>query len=427
MSRRFTAAGGGRRGARSRLPSASPLVGEYYTDIGYNAGTHAWADQSGRGNNLTVVGTPTINAGALNGYPSITLTTGKYHRNLAFSGFPVGSKPTFVVVTKPSAGAMANRDYVNIETGSRRDLLCRPNYAYALVSSDFTSGAQGLTGIRCLDSRSDRFNILISNGDLTTYCNGRLLAEPAAPYTGITAAGTAVAFGRGFNTEGLKGEVVSYRAYSRALTQSEINDLCLFYDAKYGLDTQTNDKWLAIMGQSNGELLIAQLTGDNPTFVRPRNSRLYGNSTSGASLIANGGDWGPTDPHGWRAQTAADYLAKGLGVARTAVIWSQGESDTPASAWTDAVVALIGNMDSRMGRSDTPWIIPRIHPSSTASGMRPFQDAVATAMPSRVYIVNTDDLTLADTQHYDAASHQTIWTRCLQAIDAHYGSSDWAG
>ena len=405
------------------------LLAEFYSELGYNSSTHAWADQSGMGNNLTVVGTPTINPNALNGFPSITLpNAGVYHRRVStFVGLPVGSKVSVVIVAKRSASADP-RTFWAVPTTIRDMKIDVTGGANQLVSSDYSASAQGLSGSGSIDTRTDRFHVIIDNGNLGTWYDGRNALYPfTSPYNGLTVPATTVNLGSS-GSSGILSDVVSYRVYLGVLTQAQINEICLFYDQKYGLDTQTNDKWIWVGGQSNGELMAAQLkSGIFPTFARPRNSRIYINATSGASLVTGAADWGPADFHGWRAQTAADYNTYGLGVARTAAIWSQGESDTASSAWTDAVVALIGNMDSRMGRSDTPWIIPRIHPSSSAAAMRPFQDAVAAAMPTRVYIVNTDDLTMADAQHYTAASHQTIWTRCLQAIDAHYGSTDWAG
>lgn len=187
-------------------------------------------------------------------------------------------------------------------------------------------------------------------------------------------------------------------------------------------------KWIGIEGQSNAVNIPAN-------DGRPSGATIYRNATGSTTLGVSPFDWGPGDPHGWRAATATEVATNAVGKQK-AMLWMQGVNDivSPApynSHYGADLLELIANMDSRFGDSNTFWVVEQLHPG-TATGttdaknfIRAGQAAAAAPHHDRIAILGTDDLVLTDGFHYDAASYTTIWNRFLVLCAEHFQDSSW--
>lgn len=423
----------------------SALKGEFYADIGYNTSTHAWDDQSGNGNHMTALGTPTIVPSALNGYPAVSYSgDSNYHRRASgVVGLPIGTKVTAIFVLKRN-NATLPRGYFTLSEGVLATYV--QVGAGALSSADWNQSKQSLPSVVSnTDLRTDRFNIIEHGGQLGSFLNGRRLGGERPEYTGIAVAGTSWRVGNeALVGKGSNASYVSAHVIAGTITQAQRDAFNRWIDSKYGLTATSRSKWLACLGQSNGESMQTNAwTAANATYIRPRNSQLYAGAVSGSALLAGAAHWGPADPQGWRAAAAADYLAAGE-IVESVIHWDQGEADAPgSSAYTDAVIEFIANMDYRCGFVATQkvsdadinatvgplWLIPRIHVDSFRASMRPYQEAVGARVPNRCVVYSIDDLSLDGnpSEHLDIPSQQAKWIRTLQQADAYFGSTDWAG
>lgn len=82
-------------------------------DLGLNIAGGTWADQSGNGNNVVKVGTPTLSNGAIGGQDAIQFALGSYFQNTTATITVAGSAFTNLVVAKNGNGTIfTNRQTV---------------------------------------------------------------------------------------------------------------------------------------------------------------------------------------------------------------------------------------------------------------------------------------------------------------------------
>lgn len=91
----------------SRIPGQQLIL---IADLGLNLAGGTWADQSGHGNNVTKVGTPTLSSGVISGKDAVQFASGSYFRNLTTKLNADGAAFTVLTVGKNGSGALfANR------------------------------------------------------------------------------------------------------------------------------------------------------------------------------------------------------------------------------------------------------------------------------------------------------------------------------
>lgn len=188
--------------------------------------------------------------------------------------------------------------------------------------------------------------------------------------------------------------------------------------------------WNAILGQSN-----ANSTRWVP--FGPGTLTVYQHGVDSSALDVNFGPWpygwSSSDPNGWRAAAASAYAGVTHQVEKIGFLWWQGETDTNEttnSHYDDDLLELISNMDSRLGRSDAHWSVVRLNAawdggSARTLNLRARQEEAAAAAPSRITIIDVDDLPLTDGNHYAVASYQTAWWRHLLAQARHHQDQRW--
>lgn len=187
---------------------------------------------------------------------------------------------------------------------------------------------------------------------------------------------------------------------------------------------------MTVRGQSNA----LQLVRDS----RPSTASVYQLGIAGAALNVGGGGvdwpfgWGPDDPNGWRAKCAAQVVASGT-VHPPMNLWIQGEADAGQDSdhYEADVNEMIDDDDARTGRADSVWIIVKLNDAFAALApvgtplVRAAVDAVAAARPTRVVVINVDDLVPPDGVHYDTAQYLEIWDRALAAMATITSDAAW--
>lgn len=191
-------------------------------------------------------------------------------------------------------------------------------------------------------------------------------------------------------------------------------------------------KWIGIAGQSNGQLMW-----HNGSL----GSRISRVAVASAALNVNSGPypfaWGPGDPYSFRSRLAAE-LRTARTIEQPSVLWFQGERDATAASnhYGADLLELVTSMDVLFGRSDVLWGIVRLHAgfvNDTGGGdpvtgtplVRAGQASAVAAMPTRLALLDVDDLPLRSDAHYAGSDYLTIWGRHKAAMATLSGDSTW--
>jgi len=185
------------------------------------------------------------------------------------------------------------------------------------------------------------------------------------------------------------------------------------------------DKHLVFAGQSNADPSQFPDPPVSPTTF------LFRESHPSTTLAVA---WAPSDPNGWWASLAASQIAENL--PTNGMVWNQWESDTLDATYAANYGAnlqqAVLDHDARVGHSNTFWAVVRANPNAFAydSGriatIQAGQDAAEAAMPTRIKVINTDDLLPSpDGAHYPPDVDQLLWARCKAAIATHFGDPTW--
>ena len=187
------------------------------------------------------------------------------------------------------------------------------------------------------------------------------------------------------------------------------------------------ERWLGFTGQSNAwEYLFGGPVVSDGT-------QLYRNAAPGTEMSTPPYDWGASDPNGWWAATAAAQTAAGLD--DNAMVFWQGEADASAgvssATHSAALQAAILHYDTLVGHSNTHWVAPKLNITSVYSdpgkaGVRAGLDDAEAAMPTRLRVVNIDDIPTADGAHYSQENYAIIFARCKAALADLSGNPAWA-
>jgi hypothetical protein len=154
----------------------------------------------------------------------------------------------------------------------------------------------------------------------------------------------------------------------------------------------------------------------------------------GTSLVAPSGGpvWVPADPQGRVAQLAA-ALSQHPGVDR-AVFWLLGEEDaeggTTAAQFRDAFLALMDDVDTRVGHTNTHWVVAQLwtgFPAGDPTAVRSGYVQAQALRPTRITLLDTESPTLQryDGIHYDPESCLILTDMFEAACADHFSDPDW--
>jgi hypothetical protein len=148
-------------------------------------------------------------------------------------------------------------------------------------------------------------------------------------------------------------------------------------------------------------------------------------ATNGSGLAA---DWHPDAHNGARLyprflDSVAQRVAEAGPNARIrAIIWIQGNHDgnwpAEANSYRANLRHLVDAFRTDLGTPDVPVVLDRLHPAIAVAynaDIRWAQDNVG-LLASSVVVIDVDDLTLRDTDHYDSASMVALGERFAAAL-----------
>lgn len=264
------------------------------------------------------------------------------------------------------------------------------------------------------------------------HIDGRALTPLFTTVTGLAAAVESIVLGRygGFSGGAFycAGVFESVSTVAGAACLSEEAAISYYTGEQTSLYFVSGYKWLGFEGQSN-----AARNHFTAPLVPPK-TNLFREATDSTSLGVGAKDWGPLDPHGWIAGSAANQLSLLATTPSAAMVWFQGETDAISSSTTYSadLQALIAQHDALVGHTNTHWAVVKLNVNGTfTSGtnialIRAGQVAAQAAMPTRISLVSVDDVALdVDGVHYTQPNYAIIWARCLAAIATHYGDTSW--
>lgn len=405
------------------------LLGSWYSHLGYNSGTNAWADQSGNGLNLGGNGALSVTANASGSFPGIEYTVATtYHGSAAPAAMVAGSKHTVIGLMRRNAAAEPRGFIYSI--GGGVFVRSATSTAQIITNADNQQAKQSTPGAGYIDSRQDRFHLIEFSGDLGTWYDGQRLNSRTAgvSYTGITANEQSFGLGKNPTPVGMQSTVLFWLLIKGDVSVTDRKRLVRWVDATYGTDMYVRSKWLCYAGQSNALAL------PEPTN-KPRNSRFYKNATGGTSLVAAPAHWGPTDPNGYRAAIIAEWNENGP-YNRSVMVWDQGENDIAGHIGTAAYLAGLEELYSYFSGLITGFMMVVVRmPSWNASGtgadvtnIRAAQASFVANHPTTTILVDSDDITHnVDNVHYDSAGLAVLAARCITAVETLTGDTDWLG
>ena len=191
-----------------------------------------WQDQSGSGNDLTAVGTPTLLLGALNGHPVVAFdgSEDKLEGASDIDRLPTGNadRSVYVVVNYQSVG-FGGFAWGNHQANQTFGLVVKPDGNLMVqgwgVENDFSSETQGTGQGWMVESA------ILSAGQLTHYVNGNLVGTKVHTYDTQP-----VKIVLGAEIDGdpyVRMQAAALLVYDRALSSTEQLQVLQYLQGKY--------------------------------------------------------------------------------------------------------------------------------------------------------------------------------------------------
>jgi len=271
---------------------AGDMNGDGQPDSTINGATvTAWQDKSGQGNNATATGTLTYDTGGINGRPSVAYPGDAFFRTTTGGGALHGAFTMFAVFRSTDNGG--GSDAVNTviafgdeASGQRREMIRRPNWFFGFngFGTDLTSGVRIQPNQAYIGAINKGPSL---SSLLTLQFNGAVVGSASLALVDFTS--TAITIGANNdpnNSEWLKGDIAEVLVYDGQLSAQELNEVGLYLQFKYGLNTAYTLLGLVLQPQSqtvfvgDDAIIAAQAVGQTPISYQ---WYLNGNVVSGGT------------------------------------------------------------------------------------------------------------------------------------------------